>query len=184
MILTIIKAVETQEIMTQHWKKSSIPYFVIVQDQSEVNQQSFTNARRNSSLLQNNSDSHINASNSSSSGNVLSSSKNYYPEIKYVFQDDPEYYDLENVIEENEEAIVLELDSKGEQVESFKSLTPDLQITDVSLKDRDMTKTISINTTRSELKKFDILKPDKNLNYIKQLVDLYRVRSQQLESLL
>jgi len=168
--------------MSRHWNKSPLPYFVIVQDQSEVNQQTFVNAQKTTSSLQNNSDSHINAN--SSLGNVLSPSKNYYPEIKYVFQDDPDYYNLENVIDENEEAIVLELDLKGEQVERFNSLTPNLQITDVSIKDRNLTKTISINATRSELQSLDNLKPSKNLNYIKQLVDLYRIRSQQLESLL
>lgn len=168
--------------MSQHWTKSSFPYFVIVQDRSDINHQSFANAKKNSQLSQNNSDPHINAS--SSSGNVLSSSKNYYPEIKYIFQDDPEYYDIENLIDENEEAIVLELDSKGQKVESFKSLAPDLQITDVSVKDRNMTKAISINATRSELKGSDALKPDQSLNYIKQLADLYRIRSQQLETLL
>lgn len=167
--------------MSQHWNKSSLPYFVIVQDQSEINPQTFANARRNSFALQNTSDSNIA---SSSSGRVFASSKNSYPDIKYVFQDDPDYYNIENIIEDDEEAIVLELDAKGERVESIKSLTPDLQVTDVSVKDRNMTKTISIGATRAELKNIDTLKPDKDLNYIKKLVDLYRTRTQQLETLL
>ncbi|CCH46305.1 hypothetical protein BN7_5897 [Wickerhamomyces ciferrii] len=170
--------------MSEHWNKSALPYFVIVQDQSEVNQQTFNNTRRNSLLTpQTNSDHHGNSS-TSTYGNVFSSSQNYYPEIKYVFQDDDDHYDLENQLDEDEEAIVLEMDSNGDEVIGYKSLTPDLQIMNVSIDDKNLTKRISLNTTRAELENFDSLKPDKDLNYIRKLADLYKLRSQQLESIL
>lgn len=160
--------------MTKHWRKSTIPYFAVVQDHSEVHAPTFQIEARQPL---------VNADQSSTS-NVLSDPKNSYPEIRYFFEDDPDYYTLEAGIAEDEDAIVVELDEKGQEIRSATSLTADLQILNVRMKDKNYTKTIEIEITRPELSNTDVLQPDKNEEYIKKLVELYKFRNTQLEMLL
>lgn len=169
--------------MSNHWQKSQIPYFAVLQDNSSIRQSAFSISKPNAS-----NESQVYSV--SSLAPVLDSPNSTYPEIEYVFQDDPNYATLESQINnteeglEEEEAIIIELDPKGEFVNRYCSLSTQLQILGVRLKDRNLTKTIEVDATRSAISGIENLKDSGNLDYIKKLGELFTLRNEQLKDIM
>lgn len=107
---------------------------------------------------------------------VLSEEKTTtYPEVRYLFKDDPLYDSVE------EEAIIIELDEKGEQISSCKSLCDDLGILGVEMRDKDSTKTIMIHATRSIV---EDMAPTDDLQQLRRMVREYELRNRQLQQVI
>jgi hypothetical protein len=121
---------------------------------------------------------------------VLAPATCTYPEIEYVFLDDPNYETLEMQVNNNEEeqeaALVIELDEQGETVRRYCSLSPQTQVLGVRIKDRNLTKTIEVDVTRQVLEGVDELEEDDvgDLEYVLQLGALFTQRNQQLQSIM
>lgn len=111
---------------------------------------------------------------------TLQSSHTQYPEIRYVFLDDPHYSQLEETVPEDEEAIILDLDPQGQQVQRWKCVNDDMCVMGVKMKDKDGIKTIEIDVTRSELDGLESVSPTPDVDELKKMVELFQKRNEQL----
>ncbi|KAH3679177.1 hypothetical protein WICMUC_001188 [Wickerhamomyces mucosus] len=138
--------------MSHHWEKSSIPYFVVIKDQSEINVGDDTT--------------------------LEIKSKNIYPNIQFIFKDDEQYDTINDNSEED--SIIVELDSTGSKIINTVSKSPYYQVIDKHIKDKNLTKTIELHTTTSILSNFDRIAPDNDIKKIENLIQLFKSRNEQL----
>lgn len=108
---------------------------------------------------------------------------NSYPEMRYVFKDDPLYDSIGESIDEDTEAIVVTLDEDGNQIRGCRSLSDDLGVVDISIKDKDSTKTLAIEVTRSTTSDGEYV-ATKDLASLKQMVELFQQRNEQLRQVI
>lgn len=103
-----------------------------------------------------------------------------YPEIRYIFKDDPLYDTLEPV--EGEETMVVELDSQGRLV-SGKSLSEEIGIIGVAMRDREDMKTLCIDVIRNDHKIKDV-GPGKDMNALNALINEFNRRNEELQKVI
>lgn len=171
--------------MISHWEKSQIPYFVVLQDTSSLQAQPHKCSQE---------DTHRSNDDESNDKRLpmIAPPTCTYPDIEYVFFDDPDYDTLETEINrrneqdntEEEQAIIIELDASGEKVLNYSSLSPELQVLELVIKDRNNTKTIEVDVTRCVVDGVDTLGIVPEVDYVRQLGELWSLRNAQLKKIM
>ncbi|KAH3675804.1 hypothetical protein WICPIJ_009257 [Wickerhamomyces pijperi] len=169
--------------MPQHWRNSQVPYFITVKDHNTINHGS-TTPTTTSSTDSNGTHAH--------SSSLKIGTRVSYPQVKFLFQDDPP---LTDALED--EDIVLELDTTGSQIinssvgngEVFQ-ITGDVEITTNGTENN--IKSVDINRVPSQIEGMeDLLKNitinrssdgdvDDDLEQLQNLVHIFNQRNQLL----
>lgn len=147
--------------MSQHWEKSQVPYFITIKD--HISLQRTTTSSTSSA--------NHNCNNSSQTPQTTTSllqlgTQSSYPQIKYLFADDPP---LSQLLQDQD--IILELDATGSQIVSttmgngeIYQITGKVNIENAQNTDQ-LIKGITINRVSSQVDGItDLLKEKSNVN--------------------
>jgi hypothetical protein len=99
--------------------------------------------------------------------------KTTYPEIHYLFQDDPEPEP-----QEDEDTLVIQLDPTGQKIIGTQSLSEDLGVVQYRIKDRDGIKTINLTVSNSVVDADMDVKG--NIEGLKELIKKFKQRNEEL----